>query len=154
MRPAATLCPDVRIVPEHIARNPIARAMAKAAMTSAVRDFVTRIYMMRDGEDAAADGTASARVLAIGIRLTEQRGQQHGAACRVMRGGMESIVGLAQRRWKWRSADARAIDVALHHALDAVRTARAHELNAAWHFVQQLEQQAAQPHQPTEGPTP
>lgn len=154
MRPASTLCPDVRIVPEHVARNPVARAIAKRQMTEAVRDFVTRIYLLTDGDDARLDGTASARVLAIGIRLAEQRGQQDGAACRVMRGGMESIVGLAQRRWKWRSADARAVDVALHHALDAVRKAHAHELTAAWRFVGQLEQQAAQSRTPTEGPTP
>ena len=138
----STLCPDVRIVPEHVARNPVARAIAKRQMTEAVRDFSTRVYLLADGEDARADGTASARVLAIGIRLCEQRGQEDGPACRVMRGGMEAIVGLAQRKWRWRRLGAAAIDQALHNALDTVRSASPDEMQRAWRFVQQLERQA------------
>lgn len=141
---ATTLCPDVKIVDEMVARNPVARAIARANMTAAVRDFCTRVYLLADGEDAQADGTASARVLAIGIRVLEQRGQIGSPAGSVMRGGMEAIVGLSKRQWRWRTLDAAAIDAALHHALDAVRSATPDEMQRAWRFVHQLEQQAAQ----------
>jgi hypothetical protein len=57
-----TLCPDVRIVPEHVARNPVARAIAKAQMTEAVRDFCTRIYLPADALEACPCCGSSARV--------------------------------------------------------------------------------------------
>lgn len=140
---STTLCPDVKIVDEMIARNRVARAIARANMTAAVRDFVTRIYMLADDEDAQADGEASARVLAIGIRVLEQRGQIDEPDGRVMRGAMEAIVGLSQRQWRWRTRDARAIDQGLQRALAAVRSASADEMQRAWRFVRQLELQAA-----------
>lgn len=140
---STTLCPDVKIVDEMIARNKVARAIARANMTAAVRDFVTRVYMLADDEDAHADGEASARVLAIGIRVLEQRGQIDDPDGRVMRGATEAIVGLSQRQWRWRIRDARAIDQGLQRALAAVRSASADEMQRAWRFVRQLELQAA-----------
>jgi len=149
---AATACPDFVTVDEHVARNPVARAIARQRLTQAVRDFATRIYMLADGEAVKADGLAAARVLAVAIRVCEQRGQQDSPACRVMRGGLEAVVQLSTRRWAWRRTDARAIDTALQHAQRIYMGATALEQQAAHRFVTQLERQAgaaaSQPPQP------
>jgi hypothetical protein len=149
---AATLCPDFLAVDEHVARNPVARAWARRQLKAAARDFATRIYMLADGEVVKADGLVAARVLAMAIRVCEQRAQQDSADCRVMRGGLEAVVQLSTRRWAWRRADATAVDTALRHAVRIYLGATALEQQAAHRFVTQLERQAgaaaSQPPQP------
>lgn len=136
-----TLAPDFLIVPEHVARNPICRAVQRANMRRAVRDFAIRLHILRDGECAASDGQAAAKVLAVAIRLHDKRGTADSPACRVMRGGLECIVQLSERRWKWRAADAQAIDAALQRAQDTVAGATALEVQDAYRYVDALERQ-------------
>lgn len=139
---SSTVCPGFAVVDEHVARNPVARAIARQRLTQAVRDFATRIYLLADGELVKADGLAAARVLAVAIRVCEQRGQQASTECRVMRGGLEAVVNLSARRWAWRRADATAIEVAIQHAQHVFNGATAEEQRNAHRFVINLERQA------------
>lgn len=136
---SSTLCPDFVVVPPHVARNPVARAIARQRITSAMLDFRLRLYQIDDGEHVPADGLTAARVLAVAIRVAELRGQSDGADCRVMRGGLEAMVALSARRWRWRCADAPALDSALTRALQVYRGASAVEQQRAYAFVMELE---------------
>lgn len=137
--PTGITAPDFRIVPEHVARNPIARAVARAALKSAVLDFQLHLHQLPDGAPVQADGMACAKVLAVAIRAAELQGLGDDPPTRVMRGGLEVCVQLSQRRWRWRSADVNALDIALQRALDTYRLAPAIVQTRAWEFVCALE---------------
>ena len=150
-RARLTPCPEFATVDEHLARNPVARAVARRELHAAVRDFAIRLRMLAEGELVQADGLATARVPAVAIRVCEQRGQHDSPACRVMRGGMQAVVGLAGRKWRWRTADAAAIDAAITHARTVVAGATALEQQAAHRFVIALEREVEAAHAPTAG---
>lgn len=128
----STQPPGFRVVPEHVARNPVARAVAKARLMQAVRDFLLRLYMLPDGAAVHADADASARVLGVAIEVCRLRGQEHDADCRVMRGAMGALVALAQRRCLWRRADAVALDTALQRAVAVYEAATPQQVQQAW----------------------
>jgi len=65
-----TTAPDFRLVDEHVARNPVAQAIAKSQLTIATRDFQTRLYLLQDGEDVTGDVMASSKVLAVAQAVT------------------------------------------------------------------------------------
>jgi hypothetical protein len=125
------------VVPMDVARNPVGRAVARRRMDVTVRDFCTRIYLLHDGEYVAADLMTAAHVLAVAVRVCEQRGERDSVPLRVMAGGMGSIAQCSARAWRWRELDAPAIDVALGHALRILRNATAQETRAAWGYVEQ-----------------
>ena len=149
MKPAAlppqghTLAPDVLLVPEHVARNPLARAVAKARMVQAGRDFAIRLLMLTDGEDAQIDALAAARTIYMACVLAEARGASASPDCRVMHGAISTLQALAQRRWAWRIVDAPAIDAGLTRALAEIAAASAKAAQAAWLVVDSHERHAA-----------
>lgn len=131
---------DFLVVRQDVARNPVARAIARQRMTAATRDFAIQLHLLPDGTDVRLELSAAARVLAVAVRVLETRGDRDSAALRVMAGGMGAIAQCAARRWKWRALDLTAVDLALQHALDVVRDAGAEETRAAWVYVDSLEQ--------------
>lgn len=134
-----TTAPDFLCVGEHVARNPVARAVARARITQAVRDFLLRLYLLPDLADVTSDADAAARVLAVAIAVCEATGQGGSPQCRVMLGGMGALSELARRRFVWRGADAVALDQALQRALDIFQNATADQVRHAWRRVQQIE---------------
>jgi hypothetical protein len=126
-------------VPEHVARNPVARAVAKARVRQAVLDFRLALYGLPDGSEQRANMQAAAQVLCCALRICEVRKEMDRTA--VMRGAMS---GLIQRSKDgiWREADAVAVDVAMGHALDVINGATAGEVQEAWIFVQRLSDEA------------
>lgn len=134
--------PDFLVVGEHVARNPIARAIARQRMHAAVRDFAVQVYLLADGEDVRTDLSAAARVLAVACRVAEQRAttpeQRDTPALRVMAGGMSAIAQCSSRGWRWRALDAVAVDQALLQAVTLTRDAKPHELTEAWNYVERL----------------
>jgi hypothetical protein len=89
---------DFLYVPEHVARNPVARAIARARMVDAARAFSIRLRLLKDGEDASADLQAAAQVLAVAMRICDSRGESDSPNSRVMKGGMSALVSLATRK--------------------------------------------------------
>jgi len=136
-RAKPSLCPAFTTVDEHVARHPVTRAVARRNLDAAVRDFRIRLHLLAEGELVKADGLAAARVLAVAIR--------------VMRGGMEAVVGLSARKWRWRTADAVAIDTAIGHARAVVAGATALEQQAAHRYVIALEREVEAAHATTAG---
>lgn len=139
---AHTHAPDFLVVPQHVARNPVARAIARANLTEAVRDFQLRLYLLADGEDVKADILAAARVLAVAIAVRHQAGQGDDPDARVMAGAMGQCSDIARRRFAWKSSDAVAIDVGLQRAVEVYCKATARQIQDAHTHVTRLEQQA------------
>ena len=130
---------DFLRVDEHVARNPVARAIARPRMLSTVRAFCVRLHMLQDGEDAAGDLHTAAKVLAVAIRIAEARGDTTSGHARVMMGGMSTLVALATRGGAWRVLDATAIDQALVRAIEVYESATAKEVQNAHTWVDSLD---------------
>lgn len=126
------------IVDEHVARNPIARAIAKRRIDQSVRVFTIRVYMLRNGEQVASDIQAAAKVMTVAIAILEQRGLDDP----VIRGGISCCTACARRRFAWHEVDAVAIAQALRRANDVYQAAGAVETQRAFALVTRIERQA------------
>ena len=135
--------PGFLVVDQHVARNPVARAIARQRVAESVRDFACRLYMLADGEDVAADVVASAKVIAVALAAAELRGEQDGADYRVMKGAMGALVAISERGNRWKTTDAVAIDVGLQRAVEVYRTASAVEIQAAHRRIDRIESTAS-----------
>lgn len=131
--------PDFLVVPEHVARNPIARAIARTRLERAVATFATRLYLLDEGEDVQSDGVATGRVLYVAYLLLDNAGQGTSPAARVIRGGISAVEKLALRGWRWHEADAPAIDQAMQHAKATVQAAPATDTQRAWADLYRIE---------------
>jgi hypothetical protein len=128
------------VVHRTVAANPVARAIAKKRIESAIRDFLIECYFTEDGADAAGDYLAAARVLTVSIRLCEQAGTQ---APGVIRGALSCCQQAAERNFVWKRIDAAALDAGIVAAEQIVKKATAADLQRAWAFVMDIEKQAA-----------
>ena len=137
------MAPDVLFVDQHVARNPLAQAVAKARQIQAARDFGIRLYLLQDGEDASSDGVAAARVVRLALILCEQRGAGGSPEARVLAGAVSTLLGLAQRRWAGRCIDAAAIDAGLQRAIDETQRSSAAQMAKAWQQLRGEEARAA-----------
>lgn len=143
--PAMAAAPDFLVVDEHVARNPVARAVARTKLKRAVLDFQLRLYNLLPGTNVQADAQAAARVLAVALRVLDNADLGSTPDARVMAGGMGCLSALAQRRWAWHTQDAVAVDQALHRALPVYMAASAVQLQAAHRYVTHLEATANNP---------
>lgn len=134
----AAQAPDFLVVGEHIARNPVARAVARKRIEAATRDFLLRMYLLADGTNVQADAHAASVVLAVGIAIEEDAGRAGESDSRVMAGGMSTLVGLSQTRFQWHHRHAAALDVALQRALDVLNRATALQVQDAHRKVAAL----------------
>ena len=132
MSTSTTNAPAFLRVGQHVARNAVARAVARQRIAQATRDFAVRMYLLPDGVQVQADADAAAHVLAVALAVCEQTGQLQTPDARVMQGGMCTLVDLARRRWLWREADAVPIDQALQRALWVYQQATAHQVQQAY----------------------
>lgn len=137
-----TTAPDFLVVSEHVARNPVARAIARQRIADAVRDFQTRLYLLEDGEDVQADILAAAKVLAVALSVMQQTGRMATPDARVMAGAMGQCASVTERKFRWKTADAVAIDEGLRRAVDVYRKATAAQVQAAHRHITRLEQHA------------
>lgn len=142
MKPPRTLAPDLTLVDEHIARNPLARAIARRRMEQAARDFAIRLHLMTDGEDAAGDAIAAARTIHLAHIVSINAGLGDTPDARVMAGALSAMAALARRGFAWRTADAVAIDGALQRAIATLQAASAQQTQAAWREMQRQDQAA------------
>lgn len=132
-----------RVVPMNVARNPVARAVARKMLTDALRNFQLRIYLMRDGEDASGDVEAAAKSLTVTCRGLELAGRVDDPAVAVMRGALSALQQCARRRFKWRTDDAVAIDRGLQLVSELYPKLNPAHMAQAWQELRKLEQRIA-----------
>lgn len=126
------------VVSQHVARNPVARAVQRARLDSAMREFQLTLYYLEDGTEQADNIQAAAQVLAVALRLIELRGLELHRA-NVLRGAMSCLEAASKRRFAWRTQDAPAIDAGMVRAAEIVRESTAQQVQEAWRFVGSLE---------------
>lgn len=131
-----------RSVREHVARNPVAQAIEQQRMVKAVGDFLIGIHMLEDGKPAQGDIQCAARVIAVAMRCCQLDRDIDEAAERVMRGSLSALTHMAQRDFRWRSADAQSIDIGMQYALEVYRLAKSKTRTQAWRDVQRMEDEA------------
>lgn len=124
--------PGFLVVDQHVARNPVARAIQRQRIDRTTRDFRIRLHMLAEGEVVQADAIASAKVLAVALGVLELQAAAGCTAWRVMQGGMSALAQLSQRGFTWHQQDAIAVEVALEHAAATVTTAPAELVQRAW----------------------
>lgn len=133
---------DFLVVDEHVARNAVARAIARQRVKLAVRDFQVRLHMLEDGEFVPVDCQAAAKVLAVACAVLDLQGLADTTAARVMAGGMGALADMAKTRWIWRSRHAVAVDQALGQAAPVLTKAPAALIQKAYRKVADMERRA------------
>ena len=113
-------------VSEHVARNPIARAIAKTRLTRAVGDFATRLYLLADGEDVSSDIHAAGHVICVALAIAEGRREDAPD----LRAGMDALI--AMHDGKWCPEAASVLDTALQDAMAIYGEASAIETQRAF----------------------
>ena len=147
-----TAAPDFLFVLEHVARSPVARAVARTRLRQAMADFQTRLYMLHDGEVVPIDCQAAAKALAVAAATLDVQGLGDSVEARIIAGGMGAISDIARTRWVWRQRHAAAIDTALEHAKEVYTHAKAEEVNAAHRMVARVEAGVMAPDAKLSGP--
>lgn len=133
---------DFLVVDQHVARNPVARAVAKQRVTQAVRDFQVRLHMLQDGEHVPIDCQAAAKVLAVACAVLDTYGLGQCTAAKIMAGGMGALADMASTRWTWRTRHAVAVDQALAQAAPVLTRAPAEVMQQAYRKVEAMERRA------------
>ena len=117
-----------------IAKNPIARAVARNNLAAAVTKQKIRLYMMEDGEPCADDMEVIGKTLAV-VGYASELDEKIGGddlRVRVLRGGLSACKQLMIAD-KWDSAQVRAIDVALDAAMELNAKVNSDCINKAVH---------------------
>lgn len=130
--------PFARRVSEGVARNPVARAMARRSMLDVMRGFLIHVYMMPDGSESSESVKAASTAIAVALRVLDARGEATTPDYRVMHGAMSALSECSKRRFIWHSRDAAAIDSGLTRAQQVVAKATADELHDAWAYIRGL----------------
>lgn len=125
-----------RITSRDIASNPVARAIAKKRVESAIRDFLLTCYFLQDGSDQRLNYLAAARVLMVALLIRETP---------VMRGALSCCEQASNRGFRWKAIDAVAIDEGLCDALEVIKQAKAEQVQKAWAQVMDMERKAECP---------
>lgn len=118
---------------EAIARNPIARAVAKQKLAASMRDAMIKFYLTPKGEQMAQDVQDASEVIITAIQILDQRGQDDP----VMRAAISTLAQCSQDAFRWRPEYVTTVDVALQRALDVYRQANATETQRAYKVVQE-----------------
>lgn len=122
------------VVDEHVARNPIARALARQAMRTSVRDITLAWYVPTPYCDPG-DVAACKRALDVALAVLDVLKRTDTEQARVMSQARAVLYQVVERGYRWRIQDAPAIDIGLQHALDVLRDSDAKTQQRAWQMV-------------------
>lgn len=87
-----------QVVPMHVARNPVARAIAMAKMRDAVRTFQLRLYFIPYDAQVLGDVHCAMQVLTVCLFSLEELDQLDSPDVRVMRGAQHALLQCAGRK--------------------------------------------------------
>ncbi len=126
------------VVDQAVARNPVARAVARRRVETSVRDFIIRLYTLDDGDDITADAFAAATVLAVAIHILENRGHGTDPDAYVMAETMGALIAVTETGWQRRAAA--TLDDGLQRAVQIINQATAQETQRAWVHVEGVQE--------------
>lgn len=120
-----------RVVSEHAARTPIARAIAFEAMVRAVRNHQLSLYYVEDGSEQTGLAQTAAQALMVAIAIRDAQEHQEDDAYRLMADGMAMLERCSADGFIWRQWYSLPLDDAVTCALGVMRAAKPAELKAA-----------------------
>lgn len=120
-----------RVSGRHVGANPVAQAIAKAKLHSAILDQQLRIYLMEDGEPCAELCEGVGMTLAVVGYASELSGLGDTPQNRVLRGGLSACQQMLLAD-KWNGTNATAVSNALDAAEQLNRQVRPDFINRAW----------------------
>lgn len=123
-----------------IARNPIARAVAKRKLAGSVRDATIKFYLTPKGEQMPQDVQDASETIITAIQILDQRGQDDP----VMRAAISTLAQCSQDGFRWRPEYTTTVDVALQRALQVFIQSNATETQKAYLYVQRKTKEAIQ----------
>lgn len=97
--------------------NPIARAVAREKLKSAVRDQKIRLYLTGPGEPCVDICHGVGTTLALLVHAAELEGKAEHPLVRIMRGGISACAQMADAD-RYNPANTPALDVALDAAIE------------------------------------
>lgn len=127
---------------QHIARNPIARAVAKKRLRSSMIDACIKFYLTPNGDKLVEDVDATATVLATAQEILLARQEEDP----VIKGAMSVCQECAQRSFLWQQKYAVTLDVALQRAMSIYMTAPAIEVQNAFQKINSIRDQVRAEH--------
>lgn len=125
---------------EDVARNPIARAVARQKLAGSIRDATIKFYLTPKGEQMIQDVQDASQVIITAIQILDQRGQDDS----VMRAAISTLAQCSQDKFRWKPEYVTTVDVALQRAMDVFRQSNATETQQAYKVVQQKTQEAVE----------
>jgi len=129
-----------RVVPMHVARNPVARAINAARLRDAVNEFrATRIALLLDGDDAGGDVHTGVHLLTVCLMAMAIAGFGEHDGVPQMQAGQRALIACAGRGNKWLQADAPVVDEALLCALDLYPQLDARVVAKAWKKLHEMQ---------------
>lgn len=129
-----------RVVPMHVARNPVARAVAMTRMRQAVLDFRLRLHFLPDGQRVDGDVHSAMQVLTVCLLAMDALGRAEEPDAKVMRGAQSTLLQCASQNCTWRVSYAQAVDIGLQRAVECFRTLPADVTARAWQRMHRIEQ--------------
>lgn len=134
--------PTFRVVPMHVARDPVARAVAITRMRQAVLDFQLRLHYLPEGQRVDGDVYAALQVLTVCLLSLEDLGRTEGPEFSVMRGAQSTLLQCASHGSTWRTSYAQAVDIGLQRAVDVFKLLPAEVTARAWQRMRRIEEDA------------
>lgn len=131
-----------QVVPMHVARNPVARAIAITRMRQAVLDFQLRLHFLPYDQQVMGDVHCAMQVLTVCLFSLEELGRADEPAARVMRGAQQALLQCAGRKGLWRPEYAQPVDIGLQRAVETFKLLPADVTARAWQRMRRIEEDA------------
>lgn len=117
--------PSFKVVPQHVARNPVARAMQRQLQRQAALDYQVYLHTLSDGADAASDVVAAGTMLLVAYRMCQATGNADSLHAKIIRGAIGALQDIAASGYVWRTRHINAVDQALCRAVEVYDAAPA-----------------------------
>lgn len=123
-----TLAPKFRVVHQHVARNPVAQAIARERIQQATRAFRIQLHTLADGEDVSSHVQAAAQVLQVARQVCAS----HGAAAESIDAALKACQELHAAGYRWDTRLVAPMNCGMADAMDVYRQATPSELQRAY----------------------
>lgn len=123
-------------VGRNVAKNPIARAIARRALEDSITDHRIRFYLAKKGDPCAEECNAvgvAFSVLCLAAEMSKDFGPEHPAV-RILRGGMSAVAQMAERD-SYDPTNTVAIDRAFDAALDLNKALPPDLVSKSWNIL-------------------
>lgn len=86
---------------KHIARNPVAKAIAKNKLKSSITDHRIGCFMLENGENCYSEAYAMSQAIFVMLFSYEDLNQTDSVEYRKLKSAGVILVDCAQNGWKW-----------------------------------------------------